>query len=422
MMRTFWTNLYIALLLAVSLLFTTGGCERVGMAQTEESEALPEFRVTPAIEKTVTDFADFVGFTESIHNVDIVARVKGFLRERLFEEGSDVRQGQLLYVIEPEQYQASVDLNRASLEKDEALAVDARLEAERFEALFERNSTSESERDSYVARGKAAQAQVELDKAALRESEITLGYCTVYSPIDGRIGRTLIHADNLVGNDGDTLLTTVVQLDPIYIKFSPPASMLPYIAKRIADGPPLEVTITLSDGAEYPIRGKVKFYNNTVDRSTATILLRATIDNPEHRLLPDDYVQVRLWTDEIKDAIFVPEGVVQQRQVGDVVMVVGQDGMVEMRKVELGKTFGRLQLIRSGLKPGELVVTEKITQVRAGMKIKPIVTPWKDPKEMSDATTEMPEADDGRTPEFPKPYPVPASENESNVSTSPKEE
>jgi len=401
MMRNYWTNLYILLLAAVSVLMAAGGCERVGHARTEESAALPEFPVTPVIVKTVTDFSDFVGFTESVRNVDIVARVKGFLKEREFDEGSDVSQGDLLYVIEPDQYEAEVDLNRASLAKDKALAVDARLEAERFEALFARNSTSESERDSYVARGKAAESQVELDKAALRQSEITLGYCTVHSPIDGRIGRTKIHVGNLVGNDGDTLLTTVVQLDPIYITFSTPAWMLPFVARRMAEGPELEVTITLSDGTKYPIRGKVNFYNNSVDRSTATVLLRATIENSDRRLLPDEFVEVRLWTKQIEDAMFVPEGVVQQRQIGDTVLVVDENDTVEIREVQIGKVFDHLQLIVSGLEPGDRVITEKILQARPGMKVKPIVTPWKDPNEAEGVVNETAEAsaDDGQDTE-----------------------
>ncbi|MGD9128522.1 MAG: efflux RND transporter periplasmic adaptor subunit, partial [Planctomycetia bacterium] len=192
----------ITVVLGLSIL-SLSGC---GSSDTEAVTPPMPVKVFDVITRDLPEYYDYVGTTESTLNVDIRARVKGYLEQRLFEEGDDVGVGQPLYVIEQRQYKAELDMAKAQLAKDQATAMDARLEKDRHLDLFERNSVSASERDKYVAQSMAAQSQVAWDEALVRNTGITLSYTSVASPIDGRISRTYVHVGNLVGTDGDTLL------------------------------------------------------------------------------------------------------------------------------------------------------------------------------------------------------------------------
>ena len=317
-------------------------------------------------------YLDYVGHIESILKVDITARVKGYLEKRLFVEGDDVKAKSLLYQIEQRGYQAKLDEARAALHKAEARATDAKLEEERYLMLLGRQSTSKSEYDSKLAESKMAVAQVELDRATVRDAEITLSYCSVVSPIDGRISRTAYNVGNLVGESGDTKLTTVVKLDPIYVTFAPAASDLEKIFPLLTKPEPMEVAIRVNDQSPwYPQHGKLDFVDNQITQDTSTIVFRATIDNHKKDLLPGLYVQTRLFLQEIPDAILVPSAAIQRRQTGIQILVAGTDGKLQMHEVELGEEYGNMTHITKGIKPDDLIVAEKIMLLKPGQTIKP---------------------------------------------------
>lgn len=334
----------------------------------------PEVTVFKVTTRDLPDYYDYVGSTESILSVNIRARVKGYLEERLFEEGDDVAEDQPLYVIEQRQYQADLEAAKARLTKNEALALDAKLEEDRHLDLFERNSISASERDKYVAQSMAAQAQVALDEALVRHSDITFGYTTVLSPIAGRISRTFVHVGNLVGAGEETLLTTVVKLDPIYLMFSPAADLLPTIMRRMSEGNPPQISARFSESEVFNHDGKIDFVNNEVDPTTSTVLLRGVLENSDKVILPGQFMHVRLWLDMIPDQMLIPSDAVMQTQAGSVVLVCDAEGKVSYRRVELGKTYGtysQLRVVEKGLKPGDLIATEKLLELKPGTVIVP---------------------------------------------------
>ena len=328
--------------------------------------------VTP-LRKTVPKFYDYVGTTDSIHKVDIRARVKGFLEERHFEEGDFVKKDQLLYVIERRQYEAAVGEAGGRLDQSIAEAWDARLEEKRYKELLGRKSTSQAEYDTRAAKASAADALVELNRATKHNAQINLSYCTVSSPIDGQIGLTKWHVGNVVGSDGDTLLATVVQLDPIYVYFSPGLRCYRDVLARFSQGEKIDISVKLGGETEFfPYKGVIDFINNEVNVTTSTIKLRATLPNPNKLVRPGTYVEVRLWLGEIPDALFVPADAVIERQVGQTVMIVGKENKVETRVIETGPQYGSLRVVETGLKGDERVLVERLLEIRAGMTIAPV--------------------------------------------------
>ena len=329
----------------------------------------PTIRVAKSTNKTVPIYLDYVGTTEAVRSAIIRARVEGFLMERAFAEGSDVQEGDLLYTIEKDEYQSRLDETKALHAEDLAKAWDAKLEAKRFENLLKKDSTSVSNFDRRKARAEAAVARVEYDKASTRMAAIRLGYCTVTAPFAGRIGRTNVHVGNLVGAEGPTDLTSLVQLDPIYVLFSPSTEHLPKMMDLCADNN-LSVKITVPDIKDNVYNGKVNFIDNTVDPETSTVILRAVVQNSDKKLLPGQYANVRILIGQKKDAVLVPQQVIQQDQGGQFIMVVDQKGLVQKKHVIPGTTYGHMQVIDKGLKSGEVMPLEMLQFLRRGMKIK----------------------------------------------------
>ena len=352
------------------------GCSRASGANTPSAprkEKPLSVKVVEPLRRTVPRYFDYIGTTDSIHKVDIVARVKGYLEERHFKEGDVVKKDQLLYVIERRQYEAALGEASGQLDESVARAWDARLEEKRYKELLQRKSTSQAEYDTRAARAAAADARVELDRATQRNAQINLSYCSVYSPIEGQIGLTRWHVGNLVGADGDTLLATVVQLDPIYVFFSPGLQRYREVLTRLNKQEKIEISVKLGGQDEfYPHKGVIDFINNEVNVTTSTIKLRATLPNPEMIVRPGTYVEVRLWLGEIRDALLVPSVAIVERQVGQTVMIVGKDNKVETRVITTGPEYGKLRVVETGLKGDERILTERLLEIRAGMTITPV--------------------------------------------------
>lgn len=339
----------------------------------ESKSPPPTVTVAKVIKDTIPLYLDYVGNTQSVRSVDISARVEGFLVERAFKDGADVKKGDLLFVIDPRQYQAELDRAIAQLEEDEAALKYAREQVKRYKPLVEKDYITQDQFDQYVTAVNEAEAAVEADKAAIKLAQLNLSYCRMSAPFDGRIGQRLVDVGNVVGSTqgfgATTALATIVQLDPIYAYFSPSELELPKIMKQNKENG-LEVSVVLSDGSTHPHKGKVDFVNNTVDPATGTIVLRAVIPNPERTLLPGQYAEVRLLLGTKSDALLVPEQSIQEDQGGPFVYIVGKNNTVGSRDVVPGERYRGMIEIEKGVTLGEQVIIEGLQKVKPGTLVK----------------------------------------------------
>jgi len=357
------------LILLCSLFLLFGGCKK--KQEAPPAPTPPEVTVTQVVLKTVPVQINYVSTTESVMKEEIRARVEGFLEERRFKEGDDIKKGDLVYVIERAPFEAELEGSLARLAKDKAALAFALEQVKRYAPLAEKDFVTKEAFDDYQTKAKEAAASVKADRAKIKQDRLNLGYCTMYSPINGRVGRTLVNVGNLVGAGGqNTHLATIVQLDPIYVYFSPSVEEVYTILKHNQKGTP-SVDLILSDGSVYPYPGKVDFIDNTANPGTNTVNMRAIVPNPEKMLLPGIYVQARLFLCEIPDTPLIPEQAVAEDQGGMYVLVVGKDNKVEHRKVMSRWTYEDQQIIEKGLKEGEKVITVGMQMVRPGMVVNP---------------------------------------------------
>ena len=241
----------------------------------------PTATVEKVVLKTVPVHLNYVATTESVKLVDMRARVEGFLEERRFVEGSDVKKGDIVFVIEKAPYEAALERSLAQLARDKASLAFAQDQVKRYKPLAEQDFVTQESLEDYETKAREAAAAVKADLAQIKQDRLNLGYCTMVSPLDGRIGRTLVNVGNLVGAAGqDTKLATIVQLDPLYAYFSPSEKDLRTILKYRQEQD-IPVDIILSDGTTHPYPGKVDFIDNTADPMANTINMRAVISNPK---------------------------------------------------------------------------------------------------------------------------------------------
>ena len=334
-----------------------------------EDEPMP-VGIVMTEQETVPMYLEYVGTLESVRNVDIRARVEGFLIEKRFVEGSNVKKGQVLFVIDPSQYRASLNQAIGQLEKDRASLAFATEQVVRYEKLLEKDYGSKEQFDSIKAQAEEAAAAVAADEAAVEQARINLGYCTMIAPFAGRVGRKFVDVGNLVGAGQDTKLTTLVQLDPIYAYFSPSESDYRQINKY-SKGRPLDVKLYFSDGSEHPHVGKLNFMNNVVDSGTSTITMRATIPNPDSSLLPGIYSNVRVKLTETPNAILIPEEAIGEDQSGKYVYAVNKDNKVEHKIITTGEKYDKMREITKGLEANTKVIVKGLQYVKPGMPVTP---------------------------------------------------
>jgi RND family efflux transporter MFP subunit len=365
--RWFSASRRIAALACVFAIALLGSCKKKGEAPPKAEP--PLVTVAPVVLKTVPVHINYVGTIAAVMTVDIRARVEGFLEKRFFKEGADVKKGDLVYIIEREPYKAELEKSLAQLAKDEAAHAFAVEQVNRYEPLVKQDFVTREKFDDYRTRAKEAAAAVQADRAQVERARLNLSYCTMYSPINGRIGRTFVDVGNLVGAGGDTKLATIVQLDPIYVYFSPSDDDLRIILKyRHQKEQPVDVV--LSDGTVHPHQGKVDFINNVVDPKTNTVTMRAVIPNPEKTLLPGVYVQAHLFLADFPNTPLIPEQAVAEDQGGTYVYVVGKDNKVQVRKVKAIYSYKGQKVAQEGLKEGELVIVEGMQLVRPDMVVR----------------------------------------------------
>lgn len=297
-----------------------------------------------------------IGTVEALASVTIRSQIDGRLTKANFVDGQEVAVGDVLFEIDPRPSQAALALARADLERDQALALDAEREAHRVARLFAAHNAADRERDQAQADENAKQAQVRADQANVEQAQLELEYCTIRSPLNGRVGARLADPGNIV-KENDTPLLVLKQFEPIYVAFSVAERHLADI-RRYASEKPLVVEARFPDGDTEPAHGTLSFTDNEVDRSTGMIRLKATFANENGRMWPGQYVNVSLVLTTRPDAIVVPSKAVQAGPSGQFVFVVKSDHTVEMRPVQLADALDGLTVIAGGLSEGEQVVTD----------------------------------------------------------------
>jgi RND family efflux transporter MFP subunit len=327
----------------------------------------PKVEIAEAVTAKVPLMREFVGTTAAIKLVEVRARVQGYLQERPFTEGADVKKGEVLFVIDQRPFQADIQKAAAELEQNQAELTFAQEQADRYKTLYSDNVTSAQNYETVQRQALEAAGAVKASEAALTNAQLDLEYSTITAPIDGRISNTQVSIGNLVSAE-NTLLTTLVQLDPIYAYFNPSEAVYDEIAAHQAEEP-LKVSMILANGAAHAHQGTIDFVDNRVDPDTGTIKMRAVVPNPDKTQRPGQYVKVQLELGEDDDAILVPAPAVAADEAGHHVFVLDKDDKVERRNVKLGTAFKDQYVIDDGVKAGERVVVKGLQKVRAGEQV-----------------------------------------------------
>ena len=351
-----------------------------GMPRQAEAQApaAPAVGVRAAEIRGVARSYEFIGRIAAINTVQLRARVEGFLDKILFTEGQDVKEGDLLYQIEKGPYQAQVDQAKAKLASDQAQVVNAELQYRRSTELALHQNAPQAQADKDKATMDSARAAVMQDEAALELAEINLGYTDIRAPIDGRIGRTAYTKGNLV-NAQSGVLATIVSQDPIYAIFPVAQRQLEEIrADRHQENGrtiKIEILVKLANGKEYPHPGVWNFTDVQVNQQTDTLIMRATLPNPERQLVDGEFATVVVKERKEQPRLVVPQAALQLDQAGSFVLVVNSDNKVEMRRVTPGPQDGADIVITDGLKQGEQVIVDGIQKVRVGQAVTVTVVP-----------------------------------------------
>lgn len=319
------------------------------------------------------------GRLEAKRVAQVRARVTGVVNKRLFQEGATVKAGQSLFQIDAAPYQATLDSAKAQRAKAEAALAQAQAQLERNRPLAEAKAISQQEWVATQATHKQAQADLAAASAAVQQAQLNVGYAGVASPISGRIGRANVTEGALVSQAEGTLLATVQQVDALYVNFTQSASEVLRLKRAVEAGKlrnsgSSQVRIVLDDGTEYAHAGKLLFSDLSVDATSGQVTLRAEVPNPNGDLLPGLYVKVRLNQVATDNAMLVPQQAVTRGASGDTVMVVGADGQVSARPVQLGGARGTQWVVLGGLKAGEQVVVDGFQKIRPKAPVTPV--PW----------------------------------------------
>lgn len=338
----------------------------------------PSVGVIAAAMTAITETTEINGRVQAIERVDLTARVTGFLDERLFVEGADVKKGDLLFRIERAPFEAEVEARRATVAQAQAQLENVNLTLARAEKLLETNAGTQSAADNARAAQRTAVAQLNLTQAQLRQAEINLEYTLIRSPVDGRIGRAAITDGNVVGPSSGALATVVSQ-DPIYVTFPVPVRRLLQLHSQFAaDGgfESVRVRLQLPDGRLYGPHGTLEFVDINVARDTDSVVLRGRIPNPRlptgrRELTNDELVRVIIQSVKPREVLTVPRAAVLKDQQGDYVYVVGEKDIAQQRRVKLGQSTPEAAAVLDGLKVGERVVMEGVQRVRPNSPVAP---------------------------------------------------
>jgi membrane fusion protein (multidrug efflux system) len=320
------------------------------------------------------------GRTSPFRVAEVRARVNGIVQKRLFAEGSDVREGQKLFLIDPAPYEAAHDGARATLARAEATLANVRVQAQRHAELIKTNVVSQQDHDNAMASLKTAEADVAASRAAEQADRINLGYTTVTAPVSGRIGRSAVTEGAYVQASQATLLATVQQIDPIYVDLTQSADEVLRLRRDLQSGKlqgpgkgQARVRLVTDDGREYTHPGTLQFTDVTVDPGTGSVTLRALFPNPGGELMPGMFVRARLDEGVNPRALLVPQvGVTRDQKGLPVALVVNAERKVERRQIVTDRAVGTAWLVTEGIEPGDRVIVEGVQKVRPGALVNPV--------------------------------------------------
>lgn len=378
-------GLLIPLALAGLAACDQGGASAQGAGGGQGGMPAPQVGVVTVQFAPVGLIVDLPGRIEASRVSQIRARAAGILEKRLFREGSDVQEGELLFRIDAAPYQAALNSAKASLARAQTQVGTTKQVVDRYTPLIKANAVSKQDYDNAVAAYRQAQADVAVAQANVRTAQINLSYANVTAPISGRIGRALVTEGALVGQGEATQLATIQQIDPVYVNITQPASAVMKLKRGLESGQLKQaskdggasVRVRFDDGSTYEHKGELLFTDLTVDPGTNQIALRAEVPNPRGTLLPGMYVRAELEQAEIPEAILLPQQAVTRTNTGNTVMVVADDGSLSQRQIRIGSSQGTNWVVLEGLKAGEQVMVDgfqKLQMVPPGTKVKAV--PW----------------------------------------------
>ncbi len=336
-------------------------------AQKAPPPELVPVRVGTVVAKPVDVQVRNVGTVQPYNTVAVRALVNGEILEVHFREGQDVRKGELLFSIDPRPYEAALAQAEGALARDRAQLENAEADVKRYADLVKKDYVTQQQYDSVRANSAAYAATVRADQAAVDRARLDLGYCAIRSPLDGRTGIVMVQAGNVV-KANDATLVTINQVAPVYVAVAVPERDLPEIRRRQAEGR-LAVDAEDPTSGKRLARGELTFIDNTVDRTTGTITLKATFQNADRVLWPGEFVNALITLSTLSDAIVAPQGAVQTGQQGTYAYVVKADDTVEPRPVTVGRVLADGAVIDKGLAAGERVVTDGQLRLRPGSKV-----------------------------------------------------
>ncbi|MET0987695.1 MAG: efflux RND transporter periplasmic adaptor subunit [Steroidobacteraceae bacterium] len=337
----------------------------------------PEVHVVTVRPKSVANIVEVPGRLQAVRMAEVRARVDGIVQKRTYDEGSDVKEDKELFLIDPREMQARLSGAEATLQRAEATAANAAQDVERYKGLVAEEAISKQEFDAAVARQRTALADVAQMRAEVAAARLNLNYTRVTAPIAGRAGRAQVTEGALVSASAGTLLTTIEQLDPIYVNFSQSSAELMAIRREIRAGTlkvpefrRFKVHLELEDGTQYEKEGHLDFLDLSIDEATGTAAVRAEFPNPDRLLLPGQFVRARVEAGARPGGMLVPQRAVILNSQAAEVMVVGPDGKVAARPIKVGDLQGGSWVVLSGLKAGERVIIDGLQKIQPGMAVR----------------------------------------------------